>query len=227
MISLKRAIYKILDEVLKPKGGNEPKRVKSQEEQYKEIDERFDRVFKMTHCFGFACYVIMSIVIAIRLFSFWKDKGFQNTIILILFGAVFGILWNVYGYFSDLRIDWSKIFDKLNDFKIAEHEEICSEKYKYYKRSLVSQLVIIAVIILTACIIALNVNGNIFDNTSNNTSNAIELLSYSSIVGLFITVVSVYLKQTSSLFFKLKRKDKNDETDIFPNIYDLIGKTNE
>jgi len=179
----------------------------SPERQYKEINGIFRRVFFGMHFLGFSCYSVISIVVTKQLSSFWGNTVCENWP-LILFGIVFGFLWNLYGCVSDCRIDWSKIFIHLEKCRITDYRK----KYWAYMGSIVLQLLIIMCIVSVASFIGLRINPEL---------EVLDIISYSSIVSLFVAVVAIYLKQTLKLFFKLKRGKEDKDSDIFPNIYDF------
>lgn len=190
---------------------------------YKYIDETFLKVMFNLHIKGilsyfaisllFACAIAYTNIIAYNYIGTGNKLSF--IIIIISLGTIFGVLWNLYGYYSDSRIDWSKIFISLKNFKISKNDDIRTIKYKAYKISFAIQILIVFLVLGILTFIAYNLNVDIIVLTT--------LIPYSSVAASFLVVLKIYAGQTYKLFYRMKSNRKNDDV-IFPNIFDLTEK---
>lgn len=211
ILLVNRKIYKLTEEF----DNGTPRRTNiSISQLYIEINEDVKKTFRLIHVIGGACYLIVGIITS-ALFSNRIFTGFSlwNTIILSVYALLMGVIWNIYGYYSDNRIDWSKIYKGLI-IDIAYNSEIKQEKYKSYRRSVYGQTIVVAIITLILILVFAR-----FDYSAIPQNNPFEtLLAYSVFGAWFITILKIYGTQMFNIFFVHKEKG----SEIFPSESEIL-----
>lgn len=200
-------------------------------ELYQYIDNTFLKGIFYSHIWGVLHYLAISLLFACliaytNLISYDyidSDKKLLFIFVIVSFGTVFGALWNFYGYCSDSRIDWSKIFIPLTNFQISKNKEIRNKKYKAYKISIAMQISIMILVMTILIFVAFNLNGDIINVSEEEGDLLTTLISYSSVAALFLVVLKIYAVQTYNLFYRMESNRKGGDI-IFPNIFDLTEK---
>ena len=175
--------------------------------QYDVLDKRFAKCFLIIHMFGWAFYTGLSYFYAIV----FHTKMFS----VVIIGSLYGVLVNVYGYFSDRRINWSHIFKKFSDFNIGNNEGIKRNKRKSYLLAIAFQSVILLVISGWLIIILLSFQ----QSGSFRGLDADPVFSFSGILTLFIPIFILYIRETYVLFFDSNLQ--KDEKRVFASIQDF------
>lgn len=197
---------------------NAPPLAKEQlEDLYLKIDGSFAFVMRVIHIVGALCYGCLAYFIAINfkynIYANIPDMNNKFTLYIFVFGLVAGALWNFYGYHSDRRIDWSKVFIFLKDTSISTSECIRELKLHYFKYALLLHLVCCTAIISFTIYLMIDFRFSLFENMKSLD----ELLSYSAFITLFISVASLYGKQMYYIFYTRRYK----QSEIFPRLVEL------
>jgi len=197
---------------------------------YESIDDEFASFFKTLHIVAALIYMVFAALIAVILVFVIHGDYFTNNAVSIItmtfVGGLFGALWNIYGFHSDQRIDWAKIFPQIIETSILNNEMIRMRKYRAYRKSIMWQIIIAAVVLIAFFYIAVSLKPVLFDNRGDN-QILDELIVFSSIPALFIAVLTIYFKQTYRIYYKMKRDSNDDPSEIFPNILELTKEYNE
>lgn len=181
-------------------------------EQYFEIDSSFSKRMGLIHILGTLCYFIISLIVAISIMNTFSIS-YKVVLSLTIMGFFSGLMWNIYGYLSDRRIDWSKIFDFWDEKPMLSNKNIYIWKLRYYKASIISQIINCTLIIGFVIYLLLNLEIN-FELSEYTLPG---FLSCFVIFTLFISVASLYTKQTYKMFFTREY----EEAEIFPLLSDF------
>ena len=188
------------------------------------IDRIFGFVMGVVHVIGALCYGGISFWVAFNFSNtiFMNDLAFNHTKFILgvsIFGLALGTLWNIYGYHSDRRIDWSKIFFNFSSIKISQTDCIRLHKLKYYRNSLLYQVICCMAIIGFVIYILLDFRLSLF----NNMTVLSDILSYSAFLTLLITVITLYARQMIDMFYSRKYI----RSVIFPSLLELSPSNNQ
>lgn len=175
---------------------------------YLQIEDKVKLIFRKVHVTGAACYLVVGILACLSLSDkIFCEYNLNNMIIISLYCFYMGIVWNIYGYYSDRRIDWSKIFKNLN-INISENADIQNIKYKYYKRSVKWQIISIFTICFSLVLIVIRFDYDLIPKGSFDI-----LITYSAFAAWFIAILKLYFTRMFRIFFT---HEKN-ESEIFPS----------
>ena len=184
------------------------------EEMYFAVDKSFSTIMFYLHFAGVFLYFVSSLFIAEylpRIDTRFSNDSFRTY--LIAFGFFSGITWNIYGYQSDKRLDWSKIFKRLKEINVSTNKKIYDKKLRVYLTSIIMQLSCCFFLSVFSIIFLIKVDPNLFSEIDNG-----DLASCSAFLTLLVSVISLYVRTSYNMFFS--RKYKNSV--IFPNWCDFF-----
>jgi hypothetical protein len=198
-------------------------------EYFDNAEKILNSYFKKMHYKGCFYYIVGSFLVSYTLVNILPLQ-IDNRKLFICFvtiiGFLFGLLWNIYGYYSDCRIDCSTIFIRLKDFRINQYDDLRQKKFWAYKMSLIMQLVIIIFFVALMTFILLTLKEDIFnDNLDGYAENLKDLILYSPIIALLTAAMTLYLKFTINYFFDVTEKD-NQTRNVFCDTFS-ITRTNK
>jgi hypothetical protein len=194
---------------------------------YMKVHKSFSRIMLGVHLVGWLCYIGVSLWIA-RLYSYFELSvvyGVPLDTYLALWGTAFGFLWNVNGFFSDMRIDWGVIFNFLDNKSIKKDKEIGKMKLKYYQLTKLSHFAIVGILIsffihivvfnFRTCSIA---SVDICE-TLSETDSISNVFSYSVFFTLLLSIAMLYAGYTYKIFYSRYYKESSK---IFPLPEDFV-----
>ena len=205
--------YKAQLNITEKCGDEQPTETKL-EEIYFSVDESFSEIMYWLHFGGILFYLAGSIFIAEylpKMHIMFGNDSFRKY--LILFGLFSGIAWNIYGYQSDKRLDWSKIFKRLETINISTNKNIHGQKLHFYLRSIIMQLSCCLALSIFAVICLIKINPNLFSEIKTG-----DLASCSAFLTLLVSVITLYVRTSYTMFFSRKYRDSV----IFPNWRDFF-----
>lgn len=173
--------------------------------KYEEIDKNFKKYFFNIHRAGTICYLLSSLLIIIfYLLTFSNDWKNNLPIILsiIAVGLLSGLFWNILGYYSDQTINWRKIYLKIG----PAPAKLKSIKFKYYMKYRILNTLLLLLYILLTLIALLKIPQNIQILKISGGLESLYLL-----LTIFITIITVYMKQIYQLYYD----EKNSNTTFF------------
>lgn len=180
---------------------------------YFQIEDKVKSIFQKIHAAGATCYLAVGILVYLSLSNkIFCEYNLNNMIIISLYCFFMGIVWNVYGYYSDRRIDWSKIFKNLN-INISQNADIQKIKYKYYERSVKWQLISIFTICFSLVLIFVRFDYDLIPEGSLDI-----LITYSAFAAWFIAILKLYFTQMFGIFFTHEKKG----SEIFPSESEIL-----
>lgn len=183
-------------------------------EIYTKIEKEASNFFFVVHLTGTLCYLGSSTILYFVIkASIFGGGNLNNFIIIVMYGFLMGLAWNVYGYYSDKRIDWSKIYKDMN-LNISDEVKIKSEKYKSYNRSVRLQITLLAIITLILVLIFKRFDYSIIPQDQSFNI----LVTYSAFGAWFIAILKIYCTQMFNMFFRRKYK----ESEIFPKESEIL-----
>lgn len=186
-------------------------------ESYKKVDYSFFEKMLLIHIGGIIAYGVVSYVVG-TFYSFVFADYLMNNVsmrrYLVIWGLFFGIVWNVSGFFSDMRIDWSKIFFILKGSSVNV-EEIGVAKHKYYQLAKYSQLMVCMVVLVLILRIASNPRDeSIYIFVGENASGSIPyILPTITFLTFFASTITLYIKYTYRIYYS---RYYSENSTIFP-----------
>lgn len=184
---------------------------------YNKIERDFKSLSYFIHGFGTTCYFGVALAIVLKLcgksvFSDWKN------ISLVCVGTLVGGIWNLRGYWGDMRIDWRKIFKGDKHFVYEEAETIENVrrlKLTYtVKHIAINIFTIVAMCVTYLVLVILSFNNEslldvIFD------FGAEEIGTYGFFVVVYIFALIFYVKTLYPIFYIQKSSIYYQFHDLF------------
>ena len=95
---------------------------------YNEIENIFKKLSIHIHFLGVVCYTITTILSLLIIYGvhFLKNYAFY---VLLGVGIGVGIVWNLRGYFGDMRIDWKKLCKKTIKYIYEDKYDHIRQQY--------------------------------------------------------------------------------------------------
>lgn len=187
----------------------------------KTIDDCFIRFFKCIHIVGASLYTLPAIGQALYFSFLITSNNLQSweklVFVISAVGISGGILWNILGFYSDCRLDWSKIYVDLKEFNIKSNKDLLNRKYHNFMWHALLNIIVFTLAILIAVGIVLNLHGSIIHPQDPNDINLGSISSYTFFIFLFISVITAYAKQMFMLYFV----NKDQRIGVFFNIKEL------
>lgn len=137
------------------------------------------------------------------------------TSILPLIGSVFGAVWNITGFYRDLRFFLARLLPKCKNDSGENRKKL----YIYTKYNIIGNGFSLFLLFIASAIILMNINEKLL---SINTLKEI-ITNYSFIVISFITIIAFYVRKGVLLLYPQFSKENN----MFPSINYILGKEND
>lgn len=177
---------------------------------YNRVHSSFSKLMISLHFLGAVCYIFIAQVVSVK---FVENTNNESSMRLILFtGFLFGIIYNIYGYFSDMRLDWSKVFKQLSTVNISKEPYVFNTKLNYFIYSVILQGIVAVVVLCCSIYIIYNFNYKLLEDETID-----GVIAYSTFATLYCSIIVLYFKQMYNLFFSSKYR----ESIIFPKFEDF------
>lgn len=173
---------------------------------YMLIDESFRKRMIKIHAVGVIFYALVAFVIANILCK--KFNWAPQTVWLITgYGFVCGVMWNLYGYYTDMRLDWSKIFVFMNGVSISNDKKLHDKKFEYLKRSAIIQFITRMLITGFLLYVAFFIRREFFSRKGIE-----DLLFYLTWMSVFAAIIMLYIKQMHKMLYSRKYYPEESKT---------------
>lgn len=184
---------------------------------YNEIERSFKSLSYFIHGLGTICYFGVALAVVLRLCgkSFFSD---WHNIFLVCVGTLVGVIWNLRGYWGDMRIDWRKVFNGDKQFVYEESETIENVrrlKLTYTVKHItinVTTIVAMSVIYLVLVILSFNNESLLHVFFS---FGAEEIGTYGFFVVAYVFVLIFYIKTLYPIFYIQKSSIYYQFNDLF------------
>lgn len=182
---------------------------------YVQIDNESIKLFKTIHTIGFVCYCFVAAFFVYFVLNdiLFIDKNLTKAY-SFAFGALFGAIWNILGFYGDRSIHWSKVFQTLGNYKNTKIE---NEKLKYHAAYTLIHLIIIVSISVGLLLIISNPHDTILENGFNLAN--LDFLTLSFLISAATVIVNLYIKYIYRLHYDKKQAGRlyyllNDITNV-------------
>ena len=166
-------------------------------------------ILKIIHLFGAGFYIGLTASISAFFCCRYADNISNKTefiMAVVFIGIVFGIIWNITGYYRDKRYFLAKFIDRIPQSSAREKDELFRLTWNNIKGNIVS---IISLFLISAVII-------LFANDSLLKSETLLQLTteYNFVTVLYVMLIAIYLRNG----YKLLYPQTQDDADLFPSI---------
>lgn len=182
---------------------------------YNIFESVFKRLSIFIHILGASCYFSVTFAILI---VFEENFDIITRIFLICVGSIVGVIWNIRGYWGDMRIDWRKICKGEKIFLYEPLEDI--EKVRRLKlKYTVKHITINIITIVAMFLIYLGLVIQSFDNSSLLgvivDLSAEKIGTYGFFVVAFLLALIFYIRTLYPIFYIQKASIYYQFCDLF------------
>lgn len=193
------------------------KRRKEIDITYSAIERSFKPLSYFIHGLGTMCYFGVALAIVLRMCgkSFFYD---WKNILLVCVGTLVGLIWNLRGYWGDMRIDWRKIFKDEKYFSYEEPEaveNIRRLKLTYtVKHITINVITIVAMSVIYLMLVILSFNNESLLDVFFS-FGAEKIGTYGFFVIAYIFALIFYIKTLYPIFYVQKSSIYYQFSDLF------------
>lgn len=180
----------------------------------------FIRLSRFIHILGVFCYCGVTFIVVQNIYKIQLIPVGEQSILLLI-GSTVGCIWNLRGYWGDMRIDWRKIFKNKKVFLYGTYKDM--ELVRRYK--LKNTIKHITINILTIVIMVLTYFFLIIFSFDDNgllsviiDLGAAKIGTFSFFVVTFILSLIFYVKTLYPIFYEQKNSIYYSFKDLFEDI---------
>ena len=189
---------------------------------YDTAERKFKSVSIIIHILGVVCYGINTLIYLLYVSRYIEDRPIVYYVILFVIGCITGMLWNIRGYYGDMRIDWCKLFVAINNLKlyeIMEHPKRISSiqqiKLKYTcKHIIINFATSVIMTMIFGGFLLFPIGGKSLINTVAGLDGQY-IGTYGFFIFLFLVAFIFYLKTLYPLFYIAKDSIYCEFNDLF------------
>lgn len=181
---------------------------------YNRIERRLKRLSQGIHIAGVLCYTFVTYEVLLKTYgdNFYLEDDRK---VLLAIGVLVGIIWNIRGYWGDLRIDWRKINKNLNSYEYkSDYEKVRREKLMHTMLHITINILTIIVMVIVYVLYTLNSKEYILSLTLQPTSMTIGEDGFYIVA--FICLLYFYIKTLYPLYYVQKGSIYYSFVDLFP-----------
>lgn len=184
---------------------------------YSKIERYFNILSYFIHILGTICYLGVALFIVLYLYE-KSSFSIRTNLSLVGAGTLVGGIWNLRGFWGDMRIDWRKIFKKNKHFLYENSEEIENI------RKLKLKYTVLHIIINVITIVAMGVIYFVLVLLAFNHESLLKVLvalgaqeigTYGFFVVTFIFALIFYIKTLYPIFYIQKSSIYCQFRDLF------------
>lgn len=178
---------------------------------YNEIENIFKKLSIHIHFLGVVCYTITTILSLLIIYGvhFLKNYAFY---VLLGVGIGVGIVWNLRGYFGDMRIDWKKLCKKTIKYIYEDkYDHIRQQKLRYTINHIVINIISIIIMVFAYLFFAMKTIKFPFNFSE------LEIGKNEFFIVAFIIILIYYIKILYPLYYIQGNNIYYDFKDLFTN----------
>lgn len=178
---------------------------------YNEIENIFKKLSIHIHFLGVVCYTITTILSLLIIYGvhFLKNYAFY---VLLAVGIGVGIVWNLRGYFGDMRIDWKKLCKKTIKYIYEDkYDHIRQQKLRYTINHIVINIISIIIMVFAYLFFAMKTIKFPFNFSE------LEIGKNEFFIVAFIIILIYYIKILYPLYYIQGNNIYYDFKDLFTN----------